>query len=71
MSKKRPEVRILLKKHEASGKYELSLLDPATGRESRTGLMVGPDRASIDKQVRELKETLERSGSWVSDVKRM
>lgn len=64
----RPEVRILLYPQK-DGKVEISLLDPRTNRESKTGLKVMPDR--VDEHVRRLKEALERSGSWVSAVKWM
>lgn len=64
----RPEARILLRPAR-DGKRELVVLDPKTNRESQTGLLCGPSQADIDATVRKVKLALERSGSWVSQVK--
>jgi hypothetical protein len=57
------EARILVRA-QPGGRSELSILDPATGRESRTGMTV--EQARLDENIRKLKATLERSGSHVS-----
>ncbi len=61
------EVRIVLRK-KPGGKVELSVWSPSDRRERRSGLTVGPDRASIDRHVIEMKHCLERAGNRVSVV---
>ncbi len=62
----RVEVRILVRTL-SDGRRELSLLDPRTGRESRTDHKVHVREA--DAAIRTVKAQCERNGLWVSQVK--
>ena len=53
------EVRIIVKEG-AKGNQEISTYDPVSGREIATGLKGG------EREVHQLKETLERAGNRVS-----
>lgn len=59
------EVRIILRPR-PDGSAEISVYDPQTGREDRTGMVARAD--AVDKEVRGLKTTLERAGSRVTVV---
>jgi hypothetical protein len=59
------EAKIVVRKDYRTGGGEVSVVDPKTGRESRTGL-TARDGADQDKIVRQIKETMERGGNRVS-----
>lgn len=58
----KPEVRIIARP--VGGKVELSVYEVYRMREHRTGWTVW--RSELDAKVRQLKETLERSGNRVT-----
>ena len=57
------EAKIVVKPAE-DGRKEILCHDPATGRDVRTGLTVGPGQ--VEAQVRQLKQQLEQAGTHVS-----
>jgi hypothetical protein len=59
----KPEARILLRPMPGE-KFEVSVIDPRTGREARTGKFC--DRTQLDVEVCFLKMTLERGGNRVT-----
>jgi hypothetical protein len=60
----RHETRILAR-DQGGGKTEISVLDPKSGKEIRTGL-TGKSAEETDRLVRTFKENLERAGNRVS-----
>ena len=60
-----PEAKILIREKNGSPEVELSFIDARTGRECRVG-QKARGQADVDRQVVEMKETIERSGSRVS-----
>jgi hypothetical protein len=57
-----PVVKVLVRPR-PGGYCELSCVDARSGREVRTGLVVG--RGALDGEIRKLKLTLERAGNHV------
>jgi hypothetical protein len=61
----RPESRIVLEKAR-NGKREVVIVDPRTGRESRTGLQVANNERAKDALIKQLAEPHKRCGNTVS-----
>lgn len=59
------EVTIVVKKR-PDGRSEIFCVAAGSDREVRTGLVAGPDSASVRERVRQLRETLVRSGNSVT-----
>jgi hypothetical protein len=59
----RPEARIIARR-DSAGNTELSVYEPASGREHRTGWTEG--RHTSERSIERLKQTLERSGNHVT-----
>jgi hypothetical protein len=65
----KPEVRIIVRRGQRLDlKVELSWYEPATRKETRTGMFVMP--RDVDREVYKLKESFERGGCRVT-VKEM
>lgn len=64
-----PEARIIVRRR-PDRKAELSVYDPQKGKETRTGMTVGPGDDLIDAEVLRMKRLLERAGNRVT-VKEM
>jgi hypothetical protein len=60
-----PEVRIIVR-YRKDRRAEMSIFDPKTHKEVRTGLKVGPGQEAIEAEIYKLKRTLERKGNRVT-----
>jgi hypothetical protein len=58
------ETRICIRKNKRTGRVEISVYDPASRKEVRTGMEVWP--GEVDANVFALKSKLERAGNRVT-----